>query len=236
MNFSEEVKATLWNLIDDMSLDLSDFTVNPGKDFTRKKKWDFPTLMKFIISMESQSLKNELHKYFGYTTDCPSTASFNQRRSQIRADAFEFLFTNFTAQYSNNLSLFKGYRLIACDGSDVNIAHNPDDKDSYFKNGANARGFNQLHLNAMYDLLDKIYTDIIIQPGTITKCTNKHVYQINYTFAIHICRYFISKMAGKSPPDVEALISKEILPVRPGRHDPRKVDHKKAVSFLYRVA
>ena len=96
MNFSEEVKATLWNLIDDMSLDLSDFTVNPGKDFTRKKKWDFPTLMKFIISMESQSLKNELHKYFGYTTDCPSTASFNQRRSQIRADAFEFLFTNFT--------------------------------------------------------------------------------------------------------------------------------------------
>lgn len=171
MNFSEEVKATLWNLIDDMSLDLSDFTVNPGKDFTRKKKWDFPTLMKFIISMESQSLKNELHKYFGYTTDCPSTASFNQRRSQIRADAFEFLFTNFTAQYSNNLSLFKGYRLIACDGSDVNIAHNPDDKDSYFKNGANARGFNQLHLNAMYDLLDKIYTDIIIQPG---KIENEH--------------------------------------------------------------
>ena len=40
-------------------------------------------------------------------------------------------------------------------------------------------------------------------------------------------------MAEKSPPDVEALISKEILPVRPGRHDPRKVDHKKAVSFLY---
>ena len=71
---------------------------------------------------------------------------------------------------------------------------------------------------------------------TIEKCTKKHTYQINYTFAIHICRYFISKMAEKSQPDVEALISKEILPVRPGRHDPRKVDHKKTVSFLYRVA
>ena len=45
-----------------------------------------------------------------------------------------------------------------------------------------------------------------------------------------------SKMAEKSPPDVEALIRKEILPVRLERHDPRKVDHKKAVSFLYRVA
>lgn len=28
------------------------FTVNPNKNFTRKKKWDFATLMKFIISME----------------------------------------------------------------------------------------------------------------------------------------------------------------------------------------
>ena len=69
-----------------------------------------------------------------------------------------------------NKNLFKGYRLIACDGSDINIAHNPDDKESYFTNG-NSRGFNQLHLNAMYDLLDKIYTDIIIQPG---KIENKH--------------------------------------------------------------
>lgn len=62
MQFSEEVKATLWNLIDEMSADLSHFTVNPDKDFSRKKKWDVPTLIKFIISMESQSLKNELHK------------------------------------------------------------------------------------------------------------------------------------------------------------------------------
>lgn len=38
MNFSEEVKATLWNLIDEMSTDLSGFVVHPDKDFTRKKK------------------------------------------------------------------------------------------------------------------------------------------------------------------------------------------------------
>lgn len=438
MQFSEEVKVTLWNLIDEMSVDLSQFTVNPDKDFTRKKKWDFQTVIKFIISMESQSLKNELHKYFGYTTDCPTNASFIQRRAKIKSDAFKHLFKEFTAAYNNRPSLFNGYRILACDGSDINIAHNPKDEETYFTHG-DAKGFNQLHLNAMYDLLDKIYTDIIIQPArnenehkafcdmadryngeektifivdrgyesynnlahvmeknafflfrckdinssgilsgskhklpdteefdttlsliltrkwtnevlnhpeiyrrfrnkdsfefldleehayydmtlrvlrfpiseavyecvitnlpdddfsaeeikklyamrwgietsfrelkyavgltsfhakkreyitqeiwarlilynfceiitahvSIQKCTTKHTYQINYTFAIHICRYFISKMAEKSPPDVEALISKEILPVRPGRHDPRKVDHKKAVSFLYRVA
>ena len=37
MQFSEEVKATLWNLIEEMSLNLFEFTVNPDKDFTKKK-------------------------------------------------------------------------------------------------------------------------------------------------------------------------------------------------------
>lgn len=113
MQFSEEVKLNLWNLIDEMSVHLSRFTLNPDKDFTRKKKWDFPTLIKFIISMESQSLKNELLKYSGYTIDCPSNASFNQRRSQIKADAFKYLFEGFTTAYNNKPSSFKDYRLLA---------------------------------------------------------------------------------------------------------------------------
>lgn len=68
MKFSEEAKNALWSLIDEMSLNLSDFTMHPDKDFTRKKKWDFPTLMKFIISMESQSLyekKNQCAVSYG---------------------------------------------------------------------------------------------------------------------------------------------------------------------------
>lgn len=107
-----------------MTVDLSQFMGNPGKDFTRKKKQDFPTLIKFIILMESQLLKNELHKYFGYTIDCPSNTSFNQRRSQIKSDEFKYLFEKFTAAYNNKPGCFNGYRLLACDGSDINIAHN----------------------------------------------------------------------------------------------------------------
>jgi len=53
MNFSEEVKTALWDLIDEMSQNKFNYVVHPSKDFSRKKKWDFPTLMKFIISMES---------------------------------------------------------------------------------------------------------------------------------------------------------------------------------------
>ncbi len=38
MQLSKEIKGILWHLIDEMSSDLSDFTVNPDKDFTRKNE------------------------------------------------------------------------------------------------------------------------------------------------------------------------------------------------------
>lgn len=102
MRFSEEVKATLWEIIDEiMANNVSNYSVHPKKNFSCKKKWDFATLVKFIISIEGQSLKNELHKYLGYTADCPSSASFNQRRAQINSSAFEYLFNAFTEHYQS---------------------------------------------------------------------------------------------------------------------------------------
>ncbi|EEA82156.1 hypothetical protein CLONEX_01960, partial [[Clostridium] nexile DSM 1787] len=38
------------------------------------------------------------------------------------------------------------------------------------------------------------------------------------------------------PPNLEALIQKNILPVREGRKAPRKIRPNSAVSFLYRIA
>lgn len=70
------------------------FTKNPNTDFSRKKKWSFEEVMKFIITMEGKSLKDELLEYFDFNNDTPSNSSFNQRRAPILPDAFEFLFEN----------------------------------------------------------------------------------------------------------------------------------------------
>ncbi len=78
------------------------------------------------------------------------------------------------------------------------------------------------------------YCEIITMHVVIRQKDTKHGYQMNYTIAIHICRYFLRN--DISPPDVEKLIQKNLLPVRPGRSDPRKVKPKSAVSFLYRIA
>lgn len=417
------------------------FTKNPDTDFSRKKKWSFEEVMKFIITMEGKSLKDELLEYFDFNNDTPSNSSFNQRRSQILPDAFEFLFREFTDFYGTEDFTYKGYRLLACDGSDLCIAHNPNDDTTYFQSIPGTKGFNQLHLNALYDLCARTYVNAIIQPArlenenkamcdlidsykgtrntifiadrgfenynifahaeqagtfylirakdilsngivssmkkqlpknqdifdekvsiTLTrkqtkdvktnpdryriimkatafdyldlhcnkfyemrmrivrfpisedsyeciitnlpqdtfpvetikqlyhmrwgietsfrelkyaigltrfhskkteyikqeiwarlilynfceiittrvivqqKANRKHLYQLNYTRAIRICCYFISLKEEKAPPDVEYLISRELLPVRTGRSDTRKVKHQSAVSFLYRVA
>ena len=440
MDFSAIIKEKLLSLINEMDQYHWLFTHNPEKDFSRIKKWSFGEIVRFIITMEGKSLKDELLEHFNFSTDTPTNSSFNQRRAQILPEAFEFLFREFTVIASQE-KLFRGYRLLACDGSDLSIAHNPQDTTTYFQSTPDSKGFNQMHLNALYDLLARTYVDAVIQPArqeneyqamcemidrytgdskaifmadrgyesynifahilekglfflirakdianggiaysfrsqfpdnqpsfdktvtvTLTKkqtnavkadpdkyriipkastfdfvdlhhhwfyemnlrivrfpiadgsyeciITNlppeefppedikelyhmrwgietsfrelkysiglthfhskktdyikqeiwarlilynfceaittrtimrqskrkrKHFYQLNYTRAIHICRFFLSIRKG-APPDVEFLISRELLPVRPGRSDPRKVKFQSAVSFLYRVA
>ena len=442
MSYSAFIKVKLQSLINEMDQCHWLFTRNPEKDFSRIRKWSFREVMRFVISMEGKSLKDELLEHFHFSEETPTNSSFNQRRAQILPEAFEFLFREFTAITSME-KLFRGYRLLACDGSDLCIAHNPQDETTYFQSTPDSRGFNQMHLNALYDLLSRTYVDTVIQPArqenekralcdmidryqgdskvvfiadrgfesynvfahviekesfflvrvkdlestgilsseqmraklpadqesfdetvtiiltrkqtkdvkaspekyrflpvnstfdfldlysrqfyelklrilrfpiseTVYECiiTNlppeefslddirelyhmrwgietsfrelkyaiglthfhsrkldyikqeiwarlilynfceaitartvaqishrprKHLYQLNYTRAIHICRFFLSIRKG-APPDVEFLISRELLPVRPGRSDPRKVKFQSAVSFLYRVA
>jgi hypothetical protein len=433
MNFSESVKQVLLKKIQEMAACPGRFVRNPDSDFTRKRKLDFETTIRCLVAMESGSLKKELLELFHYNLDTATASAFNQQREKILPEALEFLFREFSNAFPN-FQTYRGYRLLACDGTDLNIARNPSDHENYFQTSPDKKGFNQLHLNALYDLCSRRYVDAIIQPGRknnecsamtdmidryasehktifiadrgyeaynifahaeqrdmyylirvkeskysmvssfelpqtesfdtqvnltlthkqtaqaracsglykfipansrfdyleqsdfypmtlrvvrfpITKDTyecvitnlpqdafppdeikklyarrwgietsfrelkyaiglscfhakkveyikqeifarlllynfceiitthvvvqqkdTKHVYQVNYTLAIHLCRHFLRFPADISPPDVEMLIQKNLLPVRPGRSDPRKVKPKSAVSFLYRVA
>ena len=164
MNYATKVKGNLVSLIEEMDSVRWLFTKNPNTDFTRQKKWTFSEMLKFMISMEGKSLKDELYEYFDYDCETPSNSSFNQRRAQILPEAFEFLLHQFTDSYRNNDKSYKGYKLIACDGSDLSITHNPEDKKTYIQSQTTVKGYNQLHLNVFYDLLKRVYIDAIIQP------------------------------------------------------------------------
>ncbi|KMZ53670.1 IS4 family transposase [Dorea sp. D27] len=62
----------------------------------------------------------------------------------------------------------------------------------------------------------------------------RYEYQVNYSVAIKICTWFLQGVRGIRPPDVERLIGKFRLPVRPGRNFPRERWGTKVHSFCYR--
>lgn len=163
MDYATNLKNKLFTLIEEMNSSRWLFTKNPTKDFSRKKKWSFSEIMKFMISMEGKSLKDELNEYFDYDFEAPSNSSFNQRRAQILPEAFEFLFKEFSADINNQNRTYKGYTLIACDGSDFCFSSDPLDTVSYVHTPVDVKGYNRLHLNALYDLLNRTYIDVIIQ-------------------------------------------------------------------------
>jgi hypothetical protein len=62
----------------------------------------------------------------------------------------------------------------------------------------------------MYNFAEMITSHVVI-----SQTDTKHAYQVNFTVAIHICRHFLRLWSNAPPPDVEALIRKNISPVRP---------------------
>ena len=83
----------------------------------------------------------------------------------------------------------------------------------------------------LYNYCELITTHVVNQMENKDKTK-----QVNFTVAIYICREYLRQKRSIRPPDVIKLIEKYILPVRPGRKDPRKVKPQANVSFLYRVA
>ena len=137
------------------------FTKDPERNFTRKRKLPFDKVISFLLAMEGGSLTTELLNYFECTPDSASSAAFVQQREKIDASAFHSLFDLFV-QKTDKEHCYKGFRLIAADGSDIQIPTNSSDPDSYFPAREGQAAYNLLHLDAMYDLLRHTYTDAIL--------------------------------------------------------------------------
>jgi len=99
----------------------------------------------------------------GYDVNTATTSAFVQQRNKILPSAVEFVFHEFTQSFAD-IKYYRGYRLLAIDGSDLHIATDPADTDTHFLSQPNTKGYNLLHLNAAYDLCNRLYVDAIIQP------------------------------------------------------------------------
>ena len=115
--------------------------------FSRNSKLTANALMRFIIGAEGGSLEKEL------------------RRAQLPSEAFHKVFDKFNEKYDAfnkervESETYRNLKLLAVDGTSVNIARNPDAPSYVHK-----KDYNQLHLNPLYDLCARTYFDAVIQP------------------------------------------------------------------------
>lgn len=169
-NQSMTIRKRLISIIQKMAIDPKLYVKNPGKDFTRKRKLGFADMLFLLLGMGGGSLKSEMLSGLGYTSDIATASAFIQQRDKILTIALEYIFHEFSPK-SSDMKRYKGYRLFAIDGSDLHTPANPQDADNFFQEHPSKKGYNLLHLNALFDLCNGIYIDALLQSG---RAANEH--------------------------------------------------------------
>ena len=161
-NYPKYIKNTLHSVIRDMSKHPEDFCRCPGKDFTRDRKLPFEKLLTLLVKMGGHSLRDEMLDCLDFKESPASVSALVQQRSKLLPEALEYLFREFTNRCQKP-KLYKGYRLLAVDGSDLQFTANPNDPLSYFPGVNGQKPYSILHLNALYDLNSNLYLDAVVQ-------------------------------------------------------------------------
>ena len=128
------------------------------KIFSRKSPLTKEALIRLLIGAEGGSLDKVLHAAGVQVT----ASAVTQRRAQLDPAVFRAAFDNFNASCTDNL-LFHDYRLLAVDGTTINLPRNPASPSFVCHDGI-PNGVNQLHLTPLYDILSRTFVDAVIQP------------------------------------------------------------------------
>lgn len=158
------IRKILKKTVSEISSNPQVFSNNPEKDFSRTRKLPFEKVVNFVLSMSCKDLKCELMDIFNYNRDIPTVSAFVQQRNKISSNAFETLFKNFTSSFTKQ-QLYKGWRLLAVDGSDLHTPTNQKETNSFYSGTNGQKPYNLMHLNALYDIMNNLYVDAIVQPS-----------------------------------------------------------------------
>lgn len=140
------------------------YVQKPGVDFTRERKMSMSATMLFTITMGKNSLNKELFEFSEVENIDVTSSAFIQQRKKIKVEAYRDLFVRRNHNH-NRRKTFRGYRMLAADGTAISMARNPD-SETYIHPSNHPDGYNQYHLNALYDLKTRMYFDAELQPAS----------------------------------------------------------------------
>lgn len=139
-----------------------DFVRNPSKDFTRNRKISFRILIEILITMGASSQNKELLEFYKFNVQLPTASASIQQRDKLKPSALLYVLQEFINSLGK-MKTYKCYRLLAIDGSKITIFKDPNNKETFVITNQYSVGCNFLHLNALFDISNKVYLDATIQ-------------------------------------------------------------------------
>ena len=161
-NYPKRIKNTLHSVIRDMAKHPENFCRCPEKDFTRNRKLPLEKVLTLLVKMGGHSLRDEMLDCIDFEEMPATVSALVQQRNKLLPEALDYLFREFTNR-CHDPKTYKGYRLLAVDGSDLQFTANPNDPLSYFPGVNGQKPYSFLHLNALYDLSTNLYLDAVVQ-------------------------------------------------------------------------
>lgn len=161
------------------------------QDFTRNRKQPFSSALLFMLNLLRRSLTIEIDGFIGHLNGCLSSgnmqrftsSAFIQNRKKINPGVFnhlsEIVVENFYAD-NNTWNLFRGFRILAVDGSWITLPFTLELKTCYgvSKNASGAE-IVQARASVLYDVLNDITLDAVLENLNIgeREMALRHSYQ-----------------------------------------------------------
>ena len=147
------------------------------KDFTRKRKLPFVSLIFFMINLVKQTLQKELTNFISLISSSKENitkSAFSQSRRKLKAGAFIELNDTLVESFyeDDDFKKWKGFRLLAIDGTCLTLPQsNEIIKDFGFaKNNVNPESIIPMaKISSYYDLLNGIIIDSQIDQYKISE-------------------------------------------------------------------
>lgn len=130
------------------------------KDFTRKRKLPFVSLVLFMINMIKQTLQKELTRFIELIKNGKENitkSAFSQSRIKLKPEAFiELNKTLIDEFYTDNIiKKWKGFRLCAIDGSKLILPTHSKELMAKFGTLSNGMIIPQAQISTCYDVLNE---------------------------------------------------------------------------------
>ena len=158
------IRKRFFSVLESAEQNIHLFVNTPGSEMTRHRRCPLLDTIKATLCLTMNRTNTELFDFFiSQNKPVPSKSAFTQQRKKLYAYLFPYILKDFNEKIPF-IKTFKGFHIVAADGSDVNLPTDKHDLVYRIKQARSDNVFFQMHLNVLYDICENRYITAVTQP------------------------------------------------------------------------